>query len=161
MPGRQLLSFEVNGNPAQVAVDPRETLLEVLRDELQLMGTKEGCSNGNCGACTVMVDGVSVDACITLGMEVEGRKVLTVEGLASPDKLHPIQQAYIDQAGFQCGFCTPGFIMSTLHLLERISEPTDHEIRLHLAGNLCRCTGYDKILRSVHAAARMMQEVKS
>ena len=161
MPGRQLLSFEVNGIPAQVAVDPRQTLLEVLRDELQLVGTKEGCSNGNCGACTVMVDGASVDSCIALGMEMEGRKVLTVEGLASPDKLHPIQQAYIDNAGFQCGFCTPGFIMSTLHLLENIPEPTDHEIRLHLAGNLCRCTGYDKILRSVHAAATMMQEVKS
>ena len=161
MPGRQLLSFEVNGVPAQVAVDPRQTLLDVLRDELQLTGTKEGCSNGNCGACTVIVDGVTIDACIAFGLEMEGRSVRTVEGVASPERLHPIQQAYIDEAGFQCGYCTPGFIMSTLHLLELIPNPTDQEVRLYLAGNLCRCTGYDKILKSVQAAAKMLQEVRS
>ena len=161
MPGRQLLSFEVNGEPVQIAVEPRQTLLEVLRDEMQLVGTKEGCSNGNCGACTVIVDDMSVDACIALSVEMEGKKVRTVEGLAQGNQLHPVQTAYIEEAGFQCGFCTPGFIMSTVHLLERISNPTEYDIRLHLAGNLCRCTGYDKIMRSVQAAAKMLQEVKS
>ena len=161
MPGRQLLSLEVNGTLTQVAVDPRQTLLEVLRDELQLIGTKEGCSNGNCGACTVLVDGVSLDSCLALGLEMEGRSVRTVEGLAQGTELHPIQRAYIEEAGFQCGFCTPGFIMSTVELLERIPNPTEAEIRLNLAGNLCRCTGYDKIVRSVQAAANMLEEVKS
>ena len=161
MPGRQLLSIEVNGHPTQVAVDPRQTLLEVLRDEMQLVGTKEGCSNGNCGACTVLVDGNSVVSCLTLGLEMEGRKILTIEGLAQGNQLHPIQQAYIEEAGFQCGFCTPGLIMSTAYLLQRIPNPTEQEIRLNLAGNLCRCTGYDKIVRSVQAAAKMLREVRS
>ena len=161
MPGRQILSFEVNGTPTQVAVEPQQTLLDVLRDELRLVGTKEGCSNGNCGACTVILDGVSINACLALGVEMEGRRVLTVEGLAQGTQLHPIQQAYIDEAGFQCGFCTPGFLMATLHLLEHTPDPTEYDIRLNLAGNLCRCTGYDKILRSVQAAAKMMKEVKS
>lgn len=158
---RQLLSFEVNRTAVQIAVEPVQTLLEVLRDELSLTGTKEGCSNGNCGACTVLVDGVSVLSCLTLGMEIEGRSVLTVEGLAQGTKLHPVQQAYIEEAGLQCGYCTPGLIMSTVYLLGRIPNPTEQEIRLNLAGNLCRCTGYDKIIRSVQSAAKMLQEVKS
>ncbi len=161
MPGHQLLSFEVNGAPINIAVEPQQTLLEVLRDELQLVGTKEGCSNGNCGACTVILDGVSINSCLALGVEMEGRQVLTVEGLAQGTQLHPVQQAYIDEAGFQCGFCTPGFLMSTVHLLELNPDPTEEEIRLSLAGNLCRCTGYEKILRSVQAAAKMLKEVKS
>lgn len=161
MPGRQLLSFNVNGVAMQTAVEPRQTLLEVLRDELQLTGTKEGCSNGNCGACTVILDGVTVDACIVLGLEAENRNVVTVEGLAQGSQLHPVQQAYIDEAGFQCGYCTPGLLMSTVHLLEQIPNPTEQDIRLNLAGNLCRCTGYDKVVRAVQAAAKMMQEVKS
>ena len=161
MPRRKILSFEVNDAPVEVAVEPRQTLLDVLRDELQLVGTKEGCSNGNCGACTVIVDGVTVDSCLALGLEMEGRSVRTVEGLAQGSQLHPIQRAYIEEAGFQCGFCTPGFIMSTVHLLERIPNPTEEEIRLNLAGNLCRCTGYDKIVRSVKAAAQISPEVKS
>ena len=160
MPGRLLLSFEVNDIPTQIAVEPRQTLLEVLRDELQLVGTKEGCSNGNCGACTVLVDGVSICACLALGVEMEGHHIRTVEGLAHGTELHPIQRAYIEEAGFQCGFCTPGLIMSTVHLLERIPNPTEAEIRLNLAGNLCRCTGYDKVIRSVQAAAQMLQEVR-
>ena len=158
MPGRQLLSFEVNGIPTQIAVEPRQTLLEVLRDELQLIGAKEGCSNGNCGACTVLVDDVSICACLALGVEMEGHTIRTVEGLAHGAELHPIQRAYIEEAGFQCGFCTPGLIMSTVRLLERIPNPTEEEIRWNLAGNLCRCTGYDKVIRSVQAAAQMLQE---
>ena len=160
MPGHQLLSFEVNGTPINIAVEPQQTLLEVLRDELQLVGTKEGCSNGNCGACTVILDGVSINSCLALGVEMEGRQVLTVEGLAQGIQLHPVQRAYIEEAGFQCGFCTPGFLMSTVHLLEHNPDPTEDEIRLSLAGNLCRCTGYEKILRSVQAAAKMLKEVK-
>ncbi|MBI4298911.1 MAG: (2Fe-2S)-binding protein [Chloroflexi bacterium] len=158
---RRLLGLEVNGTAAQIAVDPSQTLLQVLRDELSLTGTKEGCSNGNCGACTVLVDGVSVLSCLTLGMEMEGKSVLTVEGLAQGTRLHPVQQAYIEEAGLQCGYCTPGLIMSTVYLLKRIPNPTEQEIRLNLAGNLCRCTGYDKIIRSVQSAAKMLQEVQS
>ena len=151
----------INGDAVEFLCEAEETLLDVLRDELRLVGTKEGCSNGNCGACTVILDGVSINACLALGVEMEGRRVLTVEGLAQGAQPHPIPQAYIDEAGFQCGFCTPGFLMATLHLLEHTPDPTEYDIRLNLAGNLCRCTGYDKILRSVQAAAKMMKEVKS
>jgi carbon-monoxide dehydrogenase small subunit len=153
MANRRLVSFEVNGDNVEVAIEPRQTLLEVLRDVLDLTGAKEGCSNGNCGACTVIVDGVTIDSCCSLGVEMEGRKIRTIEGLANGAELHPIQQAFVDNGGLQCGICTPGFLMSTVHLLENNPHPTEEEIRLNLAGNLCRCTGYDKIIRSVQAVA--------
>ncbi len=153
MAKRRIVSFEVNGDNVEVAVETRQTLLEVLRDELELTGAKEGCSNGNCGACTVIVDGVTIDSCCSLGVEMEGRQIKTVEGLANGTELHPIQQAFIDNGGLQCGICTPGFLMSTVYLLENNPHPTEEEIRLNLAGNLCRCTGYDKIIRSVQAVA--------
>ncbi len=151
MAKRRIVSFEVNGDNVEVAIEPRQTLLEVLRDELSLTGSKEGCSNGNCGACTVIVDGETIDSCCSLGVEMEGRVVKTVEGLANGTELHPVQQAFIDNGGLQCGICTPGFLMSTVYLLEKNPHPTEAEIRLNLAGNLCRCTGYDKIIRSVQA----------
>lgn len=154
MAKRRIVSFELNGDSVDVAVEPRQTLLEVLRDELQATGAKEGCSNGNCGACTVIVDGVTVNSCCALGVEMEGRKVMTVEGLAHGTELHPIQKAFMENGGLQCGFCTPGFLISTYSLLQRIPNPTEEQIRLNLAGNLCRCTGYDKIVRSVEAAAK-------
>ena len=156
MAKRRIVSFEVNGDQVEIAIEPRQTLLDVLRDELELIGTKEGCSNGNCGSCTVNVDGVTIDSCCALGVEMEGRKVLTIEGVANGTELHPIQKAYMENGGLQCGICTPGFIMSTIHLLENIPHPSEGEIRLWLAGNLCRCTGYDKIVRSVQAAADTM-----
>ncbi len=148
------IAFTVNGDRYELLVSPNQTLLEVLRDELRLTGTKEGCSNGNCGACTVLLDGRAVDSCLVLGVEATGHQVLTVEGLAQGDKLHPIQQAYIDHGALQCGFCTPGFLMATKALLDGNPHPTEHEIRLSLAGNLCRCTGYDKIVRAVLSLAQ-------
>lgn len=154
MAKRRIVSFEVNGDQVEVAIEPRQTLLEVLRDELSLTGAKEGCSNGNCGACTVIVDGVTVDSCCALGVEMEGRAVATIEGVANGTELHPIQTAFMENGGLQCGICTPGIIMSTQHLLANIPDPSEGEIRLWLAGNLCRCTGYDKIIRSVQVAAK-------
>ena len=148
------LRFTVNGDVHELLVEPRQTLLEVLRDELELTGTKEGCGNGNCGSCTVMLDSVTVDSCLVLGLEAEGKEVTTVEGLAKNGKLHPLQQAFIDNGGMQCGICTPGFLLSAKHLLDHNPNPTEHEIRLAVAGNLCRCTGYDKIVRSIQAAAK-------
>ena len=153
MAKRRIVSFEVNGDNVEVAIEPRQTLLDVLRDTLGLTGAKEGCSNGNCGACTVIVDGVTIDSCCSLGVEMEGRVIETVEGLATGTELHPVQQAFIDNGGLQCGICTPGFLMSTVYLLENNPHPTEEEIRLNLAGNLCRCTGYDKIIRSVQAVS--------
>ncbi len=132
----------------------RQSLLEVLRDELDLTGTKEGCNNGNCGACTVLLDGRPVDACCVLAVEVSGKEVTTIEGIAGPDgSLHPLQQAFLEQAALQCGVCTPGFIVQSWALLDRNPHPTEAQVRHWLAGNLCRCTGYDKIVRAVLAAA--------
>ena len=146
---RTPIAFKVNGEDVEVLVKPWQTLLEVLRDELRLTGTKEGCSNGNCGACTVQFDGKAVDACLTLGLEADGHEITTIEGVAAGGSLHPIQQAFIDYGALQCGFCTPGFIMSAKALLERMPNPSEHDIRLNIAGNLCRCTGYDKIVRAI------------
>ncbi len=148
------LRFIVNSEPQELLVEPRQTLLEVLRDELGLTGTKEGCGNGNCGSCTVIMNGVSIVSCCTLGVEAEGKDVLTVEGLAQGGKLHPLQQAFIEGGAMQCGICTPGFLMSTKYLLDNNPHPTEQEIRLAIAGNLCRCTGYDKIVRSIMAVAQ-------
>merc|ERR1711964_161660 len=136
--------------------EPRESLLEVLRDNLMLTGAKEGCNNGNCGACSVILDGRLVNSCLVLGVEAEGSKIETVEGLAEPDKLHPIQDAFLEDAALQCGICTPGFIVAAKALLDQNPAPTEHEIRYWLAGNLCRCTGYDKIVRAVQDAAQIM-----
>jgi carbon-monoxide dehydrogenase small subunit len=151
----RIISTSINGNPVEFLAAPRQTLLEVLRENLDLIGTKEGCSNGNCGACTVILDGRPVDSCLVLAVEVEGSEVETIEGLASTDGLHVIQDAFLSQAALQCGVCTPGFIMSTKALLEENSSPSEAEIRFHLAGNLCRCTGYDKIVRAVEQAASL------
>src|SRR5436309_3680544 len=143
----------INGRPTDFLCEPRQSLLEVLRDELRLTGTKEGCNNGNCGACNVILEGRLVNSCVVLGVEVEGKKVTTIEGIAPREGLHRIQQAFVENAALQCGICTPGFIVAAKALLERHPSPTEHEVRHWLAGNLCRCTGYDKIVRAVLDAA--------
>ena len=147
----------LNGEPVEYLCDSRQSLLEVLRDDLGFTGTKEGCSNGNCGACSLQIDGVLVDSCLVLAAEANGRKVDTIEGLARPAELHPLQQKFLEHAALQCGICTPGFIMAAKSLLEKNPRPTEHEVRYWLAGNLCRCTGYDKIVRAVLDAAESME----
>ncbi|MDP6376254.1 MAG: (2Fe-2S)-binding protein [Pseudomonadales bacterium] len=148
------VSTTVNGDAIDFVCQPTETLLDVLRNRLGLIGSKEGCGTGDCGACSVTVDGQLVCSCLVLGAEAEGRKIGTVEGLADGDKLHPLQKQFIDNAALQCGVCTPGFLVAAKALLDRNPNPTEQEIRYALAGNLCRCTGYDKIVRAVNAAAR-------
>ncbi len=149
-----VVRLTVNGDPHEILVDPRKTLLDALRDELHLYGTKEGCGNGNCGACTVLLDGRSVNSCLVFAAEAHGKPVLTVEGLAAAGRLTPLQQAFLDVGGMQCGFCTPGFLMSATALLKANPRPTEAEIRLGIAGNLCRCTGYDKIVRAIQQSAQ-------
>ncbi len=146
---RQHVTTEVNGEPQDFLCEPQETLLDVLRDELHLTGTKEGCSSGDCGACSIMVDGRLVCACLMFGVEAQGKTIDTIEGMAEGDKLHPLQTKFLEEAALQCGFCTPGFLVAAKALLERNSDPTEIEVRYWLAGNLCRCTGYDKIVRAV------------
>ena len=149
----------INGQPAEFLCEPRQSLMEVLRDILRLTGTKEGCNDGNCGACTVEMDGRIVPSCLVLGVEAEGAEILTVEGIALGSALHGLQSAFLEGAALQCGVCTPGFIVAAKALLDRSPDPTEDEVRLWLANNLCRCTGYDKIVRSVlDAASRMQQE---
>jgi carbon-monoxide dehydrogenase small subunit len=143
----------INGEDAEFLCEPRQSLLEVLRDVLFLTGTKEGCNNGNCGACNVVMNGRLVNSCLVMGAEAQGADITTIEGIAQNGKLHPIQQAFLEHAALQCGICTPGFIVAAKALLDRTPNPTEHEIRLWLAGNLCRCTGYDKIVRAVLDAA--------
>jgi carbon-monoxide dehydrogenase small subunit len=143
----------VNGRESEFLCEPRQSLLEVLRDELRLTGTKEGCNNGNCGACNVILDGRLVNSCLVLGVEIQGRSVETIEGIAGPAGLHPLQQKFLEHAALQCGICTPGFIVAAKALLDHTPQPTEHEARHWLAGNLCRCTGYDKIIRAVLDAA--------
>lgn len=150
---KQLLTMTVNGNEIDVAVTPNTTLLEVLRDDLGFTGVKEGCSEGVCGACTVLMNGAPIRSCLTLALEAEGASVTTIEGLASRGRLHPVQQAFVDQGAVQCGFCTPGMILSSKALLDRSPHPTDDEIKTALAGNFCRCTGYKKILDAVRSVA--------
>ena len=145
----------INGKETEFLCEPRQSLLEALRDELRLTGAKEGCNNGNCGACNVLLDGRLVNSCIVLGVEVQGRTVTTIEGVASPQGLHPLQQKFLEHAALQCGICTPGFILSARALLERNPKPTEAQVRQWLAGNLCRCTGYDKIVRAVLDAAEV------
>jgi aerobic carbon-monoxide dehydrogenase small subunit len=143
----------INGEPVEFLCEARQSLLEVLRDTVGLTGAKEGCNNGNCGACTVLLDRQPVDSCLVLAVEAEGAAVMTIEGVARESHLHPIQQCFLEGAALQCGVCTPGFIMSAKALLDRSSQPSEEEIRFQLAGNLCRCTGYDKIVRAVQDAA--------
>lgn len=149
----------VNGEPYSIVIDTREILLDMLRYRLGFTGSKEGCGNGNCGSCTVVLNDVTVNSCLTFAVEADGGEVTTVEGIAAGGQLHPVQQAFIDNAALQCGFCTPGFIISAKALLERNPNPTEEEIRLALSGNLCRCTGYDKIVRAVQTAAQMLSKV--
>ncbi len=148
-----IVKLTVNGQTYQVETRPNQTLLYLLREELGLTGTKDGCSEGECGACTVLLDGEPVNACLVLAGQANGREVLTIEGLAHNGALHPVQQAFVESAAVQCGFCTPGLIMSSVALLERIPNPTANEIRTALGGNLCRCTGYTKIVEAVQRAA--------
>ena len=151
--GKTIVATTINGDPVDFMCEPRESLLEVLRDTLRLTGSKEGCNNGNCGACSVILDSRLVNSCCVLAVEVEGSEVTTIEGLATADGLHPVQEAFLEGAALQCGICTPGFIVATKALLDKNPNPTETEIRYWLAGNLCRCTGYDKIVRAVQQAA--------
>jgi carbon-monoxide dehydrogenase small subunit len=150
---KQLITLTVNGRPSEVAVEPRWTLLETVREQLRLTGSKEGCGTGDCGACSMIVDGRLITSCLMLAVQADGRELLTIEGLAQNGTLHPIQQAFIDTGGVQCGFCTPGMIMATKALLDRNSKPMLDDVREGLAGNLCRCTGYSKIYEAVLVAA--------
>ncbi len=144
----------INAKTTEFLCEPRQSLLEALRDELKLTGAKEGCNNGNCGACNVMLDGRLVNSCLVLAAEVEGKSITTIEGIANKDGLHPIQQCFLEGASLQCGICTPGFIVASKALLEKNPHPTEHDARHFLAGNLCRCTGYDKIIRAVLEASQ-------
>jgi carbon-monoxide dehydrogenase small subunit len=147
----------VNHEPVEFLCAPRQSLLEVLRDTLRLTGAKEGCNNGNCGACTVIMSGVPVNTCLVLAVEAQGTTIETVEGLAAQGHLHPIQECFLEGAALQCGVCTPGFLVAAKALLDKNPDPTEYEIRFNLANNLCRCTGYDKIVRAVQASARALQ----
>ena len=147
----------VNGEPREFLCEVDQTLLDVLRDELGLTGSKEGCGSGDCGACSVMLDGRLVCACLALAAEAEGREVETIEGMADGDRLHPLQRTFLEEAALQCGICTPGFLVAAKALLDRDLNPSETEIRYWLAGNLCRCTGYDKIVRAVQKAAAEMR----
>jgi carbon-monoxide dehydrogenase small subunit len=147
----------INGEPAEFLCEGQQTLLSALRDELGLTGTKEGCSTGDCGACSVVLEGRLVPSCLVLAAEAQGREIGTIEGVARGTELHPIQQKFLEDAALQCGICTPGFIVATRALLEQNPDPTEEEARYYLAGNLCRCTGYDKIIRAVLDAAAQMR----
>ena len=147
----------INGDPVEFLCEPEQTLLDVLRDELGLTGSKEGCASGDCGACSVMVDDRLVCSCLVLGVEVDGSTVEPIEGMADGDKLHPLQQKFLEEAALQCGICTPGFLIAARALLIKNPDPTETEVRYWLAGNLCRCTGYDKIIRSVLDVASEMK----
>ena len=155
-----VISSSINGDNTEFIADERDSLLDALRERIGLTGVKEGCNNGNCGACAVLLDGVSVNSCCVMAAEVDGSSVETVEGIAQGNELHPVQQAFLDEAALQCGICTPGFLVSAKALLEQNPDPTEEEIRFWLAGNLCRCTGYDKIITAVQNAAKMVQEKK-
>ena len=149
MPTKTHVQTRINSEPVDFLCEPRQSLLECLRDVLQLTGSKEGCNDGNCGACNVMLNGRLVNTCMILGVEAQGAEISTIEGLVDGEGLHPIQQAYLENAAFQCGVCIPGFIIASKALLDREPNPSEYRVRLWLAGNLCRCTGYDKIVRAV------------
>jgi len=151
----------INGEAVEFLCEPRQSLLECLRDLAGLTGTKEGCNDGNCGACTVVFDGRIVTSCLVLGVEADGKEITTVEGIARGSDLHPLQQAFVENAALQCGVCTPGFLVAANALLEEDRDPSEEKIRFYLANNLCRCTGYDKIVRAVQDAARRMEEANA
>ena len=155
---KHLITLTVNGERCEIAVEPRWTLLEAVREQLRLTGSKEGCGTGDCGACSMIVDGRLITSCLMLAAQADGRAVATIDGLADGRILDPVQRAFVDAGGVQCGFCTPGMIMATKSLLDRNPSPTISEVREGLAGNLCRCTGYAKIYESVMLAAQRMQE---
>ncbi len=155
--GKYHISTTINGDEIEFLCEPDQTLLDVLRDELNLTGSKEGCASGDCGACSVMVDGRLVCACLVLGAEVEGSTVETIEGMADGEDLHPLQQKFLEHAALQCGVCTPGFLVAAKALLDKNPDPSETEVRYWLAGNLCRCTGYDKIVRAVMDTAADMR----
>lgn len=155
---KTVITCTVNGSEHTVLADPRDTLLELLRDRIGLTGTKEGCGNGNCGTCTVLMDGATVNACLVLALEAPGRDIVTIEGLTSVGALHPIQEALVAHGGTQCGFCTPGIVLSAKALLDANPRPSDADIRHAIAGNLCRCTGYGKIVEAIAAAAATARE---
>ena len=148
---KQVMNFTVNGEPYELLVNTRRTLLEVLRDEMGLTGTKEGCSLGACGTCTVILDGKPVLSCLILAADAQGKEVLTIEGLAEGEKLHPIQESFVEHGAIQCGYCTPGMVMSAKALLDKNPKPTHEEIKQAISGNLCRCTGYTKIVEAIDA----------
>ena len=160
MPGPTHVQTTINGEEVNFLCEPRQSLLEVLRDILGMTGTKEGCNDGNCGACTINMDGRIVDSCLVLGVEAEDSDILTIEGVATREGLHPIQQAFLENAALQCGVCTPGFIVASKALLEKEPNPSEARIRHWLAGNLCRCTGYDKIVKAVVDAANTIEGKK-
>ena len=151
---KRTIILRVNGEDQELQISANETLLEVLRERLSLIGAKEGCQDGGCGACTVLLDGKPVRSCLTLAVEAEGRDIVTIEGLASGEELHPIQEAFINHGGVQCGFCTPGMILSAKALIDSNPEPTETEVKEAISGNLCRCTGYTKIVESIIAATK-------
>lgn len=155
---KTLIQANVNGEPVEFLCEPRQSLLEVLRDTLDLTGTKEGCGDGNCGACTVMLDGRIVTSCLVLAVEAQDREVVTIEGMAKGSDLTPLQKSFLENAALQCGICTPGFLIAAKALLDREPDPSEERIRFWLANNLCRCTGYDKIVRAVQQAAKAMRE---
>ena len=160
MPSKSHVQTRINGEETEFLCEPRQSLLEVLRDVLSLTGTKEGCNDGNCGACTVIFDGRIVDSCLVLGVEAQGKEITTIEGIAGVDGLHPLQQAFLEHAALQCGICTPGFIVASKALLDQEPNVSEQRVRHWLAGNLCRCTGYDKIVRAVLDASSKMEEAK-
>jgi aerobic carbon-monoxide dehydrogenase small subunit len=150
----------INGETTEFLCEPRQSLLEVLRDVLELTGSKEGCLTGDCGACSVIVDGKVVCSCLMLGVEAQGRNIVTVEGLANGTRLHPLQEKFLEHASLQCGICTPGFLIAAKALLDHNPKPSEEQVRYALAGNLCRCTGYDKIVRAVMDAANVMSQAR-
>jgi|UniRef100_A0A7C4AQN9 carbon-monoxide dehydrogenase small subunit len=154
---KTIISLMVNGEQVEAAVEPNKTLVQFLREDLGLTGTKHGCGLGDCGACTVIMDGKPVNSCLVLAVQAHGREVLTIEGLAENGKLHPIQQAFVDKGAIQCGFCTPGMILSAKALLAENPQPTEQEIRTAISGNLCRCTGYQKIVEAIQEAAKSIE----
>ena len=155
------IQTQINGEAAEFLCEPHQTLLDALRNDVGLTGAKEGCGTGDCGACSVLLDGRLVCACLVLAAEAEGRTVQTVEGIAGPERLHPVQQQLLEHAGLQCGICTPGIVVAAKALLDRNPDPTEREVRFGLAGNLCRCTGYDKIVRAVLDAAGELREARA
>lgn len=156
MSKRMIVNATINRQPMEFLIDSRDSLLDALRERIGLTGTKEGCNDGNCGACSVILDGRVVNSCLVMAAEAEGSEVTTVEGIAENGQLHPLQKWFLEDAALQCGICTPGFLVSSKALLEQNPAPSEHEIRYWLAGNLCRCTGYDKIVRAVQHAAEEM-----